>query len=216
MSENKLEIIYVFDALCGWCYGFSPVIKHLYQEYHDQFNFEVLSGGMVLGESAGPIGKMADLIKSHYPNVEYTCGVKFGEPFLTALNEGTRFFSSEKPSKALSVFKSYFPDQAVLFAHDIQNAIYLEGLDLSEDSSYEPLVAKYNIDKQEFIQKLNSEEFKQAAYYDFALARQLQVSGYPAAFIKTGDTNFYMIARGYTDLATMKLRVENVLKELGK
>jgi putative protein-disulfide isomerase len=75
------------------------------------------------------------------------------------------------------------------------------------------LVHDFGINPDEFIVKLNSEEFKQAAYYDFALARQLQVTGYPAAFIKTGDHNFYMIAKGYADLETMELRIANVLKE---
>ncbi|MBU0695393.1 MAG: DsbA family protein [Bacteroidetes bacterium] len=213
MENGQFSLIYVYDALCGWCYGYSGVMKDIYEKYQDDFNFEVISGGMVLGESAGPITNRSALIKSHYPNVEETSQVKFGEPFIKALDEGGIYLSSEKPSIALSVFKTYLPDKAVLFAHALQKALNFEGKDLSRDETYINLVPHFEINPDEFIEKLNSEEFKQAAYYDFALARQLQVTGYPAAFIKTGDHHFYMIAKGYADLETMELRIANVLKE---
>jgi len=215
MLNSKLEVIYVYDALCGWCYGFSGVMSKFYEERKDDFSFEVISGGMILGgEREGPIANSSDLIKSHLPNVEQTTGVKFGAGFLKVLEEGTQFQSSEKPAIALSVFKSFFPEKAILFASDLQEAKYNSGADLCADETYKNIISKYKINADDFLEKLNSEAFKQAAYYDFALAKQLQVSGYPAAFIKAGDRNFYMIAKGYADFETMELRIENVLKQL--
>jgi putative protein-disulfide isomerase len=214
MEKGKFSIIYVYDALCGWCYGFSPVIKQIFEKYQTQFDFEVISGGMILGDRQGPIGEVAAYIKGAYKTVEDTTGVKFGENFVdVVLEDGKLYFSSEKPAIALSVFKASYPKKAILFAHDLQKAIYYDGFDLSKDKSYIALAEKYHINPQEFIEKLNSEEFKQAAYYDFALARQLQVTGYPAVFIKTGESNFYMIAKGYTNLESIELRIQNVLKE---
>ncbi|WP_207425230.1 hypothetical protein [Pedobacter sp. SYSU D00535] len=58
------------------------------------------------------------------------------------------------------------------------------------------------------------DDYKQAAYYDFALARQLQVSSYPALLLQNADNHFYLLAKGYADLSTMQLRIENLLKEL--
>lgn len=214
MENKKPSIIYVYDAICGWCYGFSPVMKSLFENYADKFDFEVLSGGMMMGEREGTINDVAPYIKTAYKDVENTTGVRFGEAFLAELQKGDLFLSSEKPAIALAVFKSYFPEKAILFAHDLQSAIYVHGLDLSKDDSYIHLAEKYQIPVQDFISQLNQEEFKQAAYYDFALARQLQVTGYPAAFIRTGELKFYMIAKGYASLETMELRVQNVLNEI--
>ncbi|HET8830003.1 MAG TPA: DsbA family protein, partial [Pelobium sp.] len=81
MINNKLEIIYVYDALCGWCYGFSDVMTKLYHEYKNDFDFEVISGGMILGDREGPISGTAELIKTHLPRVEETTGVVFGQGF---------------------------------------------------------------------------------------------------------------------------------------
>ena len=137
MEDGKFSIIYVYDALCGWCYGFSPIIKQVFEKYQTQFDFEVISGGMILGERQGPIGEVAAYIKGAYKNVEDTTGVKFGENFVNVvLQEGNLYFSSEKPAIALSVFKTIYPKKAILFAHDLQSAIYHDGLDLSIDESY--------------------------------------------------------------------------------
>lgn len=214
MINNKLEIIYVYDALCGWCYGFSDVLTKLYHEYKNDFDFEVISGGMILGDREGPISGSAELIKTHLPRIEETTGVMFGQGFWDVLEEGSQFQSSEKPAIALAVFKSFYPGQAVLFAADLQRAKYTNGVDLSADESYLPIINKYQISEEDFLTKLNSEEFKQAAYYEFTLAKQLQVSGYPAAFIKVDDRNFHMIAKGYANHETMKLRITNVLNQL--
>lgn len=215
MSTIKPSLIYIYDALCGWCYGFSPVIKNLYLKHKDDFDFQVISGGMILGDRVGPISQMAPYIKGAYKNVEETTGVKFGDKFINeVLEEGTMLLSSEKPSIALSVFKSYLPDQAVLFAHNIQKALNFYGLDLNENETYIDLIKPYKLPEEEFISKLDNEEYRQLAYYDVALARQLQVTGYPAAFIKTGELQFHMIAKGYADEATMELRIQNVLKDV--
>lgn len=215
MSKMKPSLIYIYDALCGWCYGFSPVMKNLYYKYKEEFDFQVISGGMILGDRVGPISQMAPYIKSAYKNVEETTGVKFGNKFINeVLEEGTMLLSSEKPSIALSVFKSYLPQEAVLFAHDIQKALNYYGLDLNKDDTYIDLIKPFNLPADEFIAKLNNEEYRQLAYYDVALARQLQVTGYPAAFIKTGELKFHMIAKGYATEETMELRIQNVLKEM--
>jgi putative protein-disulfide isomerase len=65
-----------------------------------------------------------------------------------------------------------------------------------------------------FEEKMGEAEFKDAAHYDFALAKQLQVSSYPAVLIQASESKFYLVARGYADYETMELRINNVKKEL--
>ncbi|WP_237487884.1 DsbA family protein [Hufsiella arboris] len=211
---DKFKIIYVYDALCGWCYGFSPVIRAIHEEYHDQFDFEVISGGMITGSRTGPIDVVAPYIKTAYKTVEDTTGIKFGEAFLVHLENGEMILDSEKPAIALSVFKSYIPDSAIEFAHDLQASIYYDGKDPNLDEIYRYLAVNFGIDPDEFIYKMDLEEFKHAAYYDFAMTKQLKVNGFPALFLQNKDDHFYMLAKGYTDEQTLELRIENVLKEL--
>ena len=37
--DQKPVIIYCYDAYCGWCFGFSKVIKRLFEEYKELFRY---------------------------------------------------------------------------------------------------------------------------------------------------------------------------------
>lgn len=209
-------LIYCYDAYCGWCYGFSPVIKQVAIDYSDRLDFEVLSGGMIDAENPKPISAMAGFIAKAYKTVEETTGIQFGQDFLWHIfnpDKSDWFPASEKPAIALSVFKEYHPTQQVAFAADLQYALNYEGRDLCDDEAYRHLLAKYGLNAEEFYQKLHSEAYKEKAYYDFSLCKQLQVTGFPAVLIQTADSKFYLVARGYTDAATLRQRIDNVLKE---
>ena len=210
-------IIYCYDAFCGWCYGFSPVIKKFAEDYQSQFSFEVLSGGMIISEHPKPIAAMAGYIKKAYPVVEETTGIHFGSDFLWHINNPDKsdwFLDSEKSAIALCVFKDILPEQQIFFAADLQYALNYEGRDLSDDEAYRHLLDKYRLPAEEFYTKLHSNLYKEKAHEEFALVKQLQVTGFPAVLMQVSDSKFYMLARGYTDYDTLKARVENIMAEI--
>ncbi|MBK7375736.1 MAG: DsbA family protein [Ferruginibacter sp.] len=209
-------LIYCYDAYCGWCYGFSPVIRKIAQEYKDRLDMEVLSGGMMTGEGIMPIEKIGPFIQTSYKSVEDLTGIKFGEDFLWHVfnpEQSDWVMNSEKPAIALCIFKEYYPERQLEFATDLQYALNYEGRDLDDDEAYRHLLEKYSIQPEAFYAKLKSEAYKEAAYYEFALCKQLQVNGFPSVFIQTGELKFVMVARGFTALEELSSRIEMVLKE---
>ena len=210
-------LIYCYDAYCGWCYGFSEVMKKIHSEYKSKLEFEVLSGGMVLPEEPVSIGATAKYIEEAYKRVEEITGAKFGEDYLWHIKhpgQSDWFPNSEKPAIALCIFKEYYPEQQVSFASDLQYALHFEGRDLTDDEAYRQLLEKYNIDAEDFYGKLHEEEYKEQSHYEFALCKQLNVTGFPAVFIQTSELKFNMIARGYTDYETLTERINALLKEV--
>jgi putative protein-disulfide isomerase len=210
-------LIYCYDACCSWCYGFSPVIKKIAEDLKDKLDIEVLSGGMMTGEQVMPIEKIGPFIQKSYKRVEELTGIKFGEDFLWhVFNPGQSdwVMNSEKPAIALCIFKEYYPERQLEFATDLQYALNYEGRDLDDDESYRHLLEKYSIVPEAFYSKLKSEEYKEQAYYEFALCKQLQVTGFPTVFIQTGELKFVMAARGYTDQQSFADRIENILAEV--
>jgi len=210
------RVVYCYDAYCGWCYGFSEVMKKIFSEYKSIMEFEVLSGGMILPDEPVAIGATAKYIESAYKQVEEVTGIKFGEDYLWHIKHPDAsdwFPNSEKPAIALCVFKDYYPDNQVSFAADLQYGLHFEGRDLTDDEAYRLLLDKYNIPAEEFYEKLYDEEYKEQAYYEFEVCRQLNVMGFPALFIQLTDTKFYKISEGYTDYETLHERMEKVLKE---
>lgn len=212
-------LYYCYDAYCGWCYGFSPVMRRLAEEYKDRLPIEVLSGGMIVSEKPKPIAVTAAYIQQAYQVVEAHTGVRFGEDYLWHIfnpEESDWFPDSLKPAIALCVFKEYYPDNQVAFAADLQDALHNEGRDLCDDEAYRHLLEKYSIRDEAFYTKLHSAEYEEKARYEFALCQQLQVTGYPALLLQTGDTQFYLVGRGYTAYEPLKERINAILQEINK
>ncbi|MEO8763862.1 MAG: DsbA family protein [Ginsengibacter sp.] len=212
-----ITLIYCYDAYCGWCYGFSEVMKKINSAFKNRLAFEVLSGGMILPEEPVAIAATAKYILGAYTRVEELTGVKFGEDYLWHIKhpgQSDWFPNSEKPAIALCIFKEYFPDLQVSFASDLQYALHFEGRDLTDNESYRLLLGKYNINAEEFYEKLEDENYKEQAYYEFALCKQLNVTGFPAVFLQTSETKFYQVAQGYTSFESVYDRINTVLNEI--
>lgn len=213
----KQVIYYCYDVYCGWCYGFSAVINKLVLEHGDKFEIEVLSGGMILPETPRHISVTAGYIKEAYKNVEELTGVKFGEDYLWHIfnpDKSDWYPNSEKPAIALCLFKNYFPEMQVAFATDLQYALHYEGRDLCDDEAYRHLLEKYHIPAEEFYSKLKSVEYKEKAHYEFALVKQLKVTGFPTLLLQANESKFYLLATGYTDYKTLKQNIESSLQQL--
>jgi putative protein-disulfide isomerase len=211
-------LVYCYDAYCGWCYGFSPVIQKAETYYRNILDFEVLSGGMILPEKPRHISAIAKHISESYQSVEGHTGIRFGKDYLWHINnpaDSDWFPHSEKPAIALCVVKDTHPGLALSFASALQYALHFEGRDLCDDEAYRHLLDEYQIPAAVFYEKLHSMEYREKAYYEFALCKQLKVTGFPAVFLQVANNRFYAVAKGYTDYNTLKSRIENVLKETG-
>jgi putative protein-disulfide isomerase len=215
--ENQPVLFYCYDAYCGWCYGFSGVITQIAKEYSGRLDFDVLSGGMIFDEEPRHISVIAGYIQKAYKTVEETTGIKFGEDFLWHVfnpDKSDWFPESTKPAIALCIFKEYFPDKAVAMASDIQYALNYEGRDLTDNEAYRHLVQRYGIPEEAFYEKLQSEEYREKAYYEFALVKQLQVTGFPCVLMQVSESKFYLLASGFTQHGILKERIEKVLGEI--
>ena len=210
-------LIYCYDAWCGWCYGFSPVMQKINEQYKDLWHIEVLSGGMILPEQPVPLKATATYIQGAYKNIETLTGIQFGEDYLWHIfhpDESDWFPHSEKAAIALSIFKEIYPERQIEFIADLQKALFKEGRDLTDNEAYRHLLEKYAIDATTFYGQLSSEDFKEKANFDFTLCKQLKVTGYPQLLLQAGETHFYLLAKGYTGFETVNQRIASVLEEI--
>ncbi len=195
--KKNMKIVYVYDALCGWCYGFSPIIEHFQEKYKGSLDVEVISGGMITGNRIGPIGEVASYIRQAYKDVEKTTGVKFGNKFLNStLKDGDAIFTSVPPAIALSVFKELDSNNSVQFASRLQKAIYFDGISPNNVEAYGQMASKFGIDAKSFILKMKDPLYEKLAEYDFKRTLALKVSGFPTVFIENNGA-YHKIGSGY-------------------
>jgi putative protein-disulfide isomerase len=205
-----MKIIYFYDALCGWCYGFSDVMVKLKNKWEREIEFETISGGMISGERVGPLNEMAPYIKSAYKTVEERTGVKFGDVFVNdVLQKGEVILSSEPPSRALTTFKFLQPENSVDQAHEIQHAFYFDGHDLNKTETYRRIATKLDIDADDFSILFESEQMKAKTEEDFYLTQQFGITGFPAV-VAIKDNEYFLVARGYTDFEQLDEVIQKV------
>jgi putative protein-disulfide isomerase len=210
-------LLYVQDALCGWCFGFSPVMERIQARYAGRLAFEVLAGGMIPPEFAQPIAAKAAFIAKAYKQVEEHTGVHYGEAFLQHIfhpEQSPWRDESLTPATALCLLKAAAPDKAIHFASAIQRLHMAEGKNLSDGESYRQLAESLNLDGDDFIRRLQEEEWKEEARYEFALVKQLGITGFPAVLLQTAADKFYLIARGYTSFEALDATLNRALTEI--
>jgi putative protein-disulfide isomerase len=206
---KKDTIIYIFDPLCGWCYGFSGTIVDLFNKRKEDFDFEVVVGGMITGTRIAPFSTMHSYISGAYKRVEEMTGAKFGEPYLNGLLPSDTQMNSEPPSRALVTFRSFLPDQVVPFAHALQKKQYLEGKDFGDNSVYEELATEFGLDPKAFIEKFESEEMKYETTQDFQWSTSAGVKGFPTVLLKN-DHGYYLVSNGFRPLEEVEKVIETI------
>jgi len=209
-------IVYCFDAYCPWCYGFSNIIKKLWTDFSASFDFEVLSGGMILPKQPLPLNVTVTYFQETYKKVEELTGVIFGEDYLWHIRnplESDWYPNSEKPAIALCIFKEYYPEKNIEFAISLQYALFREGRDLCDDEAYRHLLVQYKIPEKAFYEKLHEESFKEKAFDEFATVKHLKVTGFPCVFLQLSPSKYYMLSNGYTNYTTLDQKIKLIMNE---
>lgn len=203
--------MYCFDPLCGWCYGFSPVVRKLEQQFGKEVRFSAYAGGMVTGQRVAPIGQTFSYIKDALRTVEERTGVQFGEGFHSLLEKGTYIYNSEPPCQTLVLFKSVCKGSSIAVAHRLQYALFEEGISLNEARNLAAIVEKEGFDKDAFLQLFQQEKYCTKTYEEFAFVQQLGVSGFPTLIYREGN-KAHALSRGYQDYNILEDKVSQLVK----
>lgn len=209
----KPTLIYVYDPLCGWCYGFHPVMEKLQKRFGDSIKLEVKVGGLAVGDRAMPISEGYSYIKEGLKQVEKSTGIEFGRNFKLLAEEGSYFYDSVPPCKAQKVMNEIAPEHALNFAGVLQNALFQDGKDLNKWSTYEELIEPCDIDSKAFKTRFESETFSDALTEEFEWCRTHGATGFPTLLIKIEDETSIM-TRGYRPYDTIESHLHHLINNL--
>ena len=204
------KLTYYYDALCGWCYGLSPVISKLKEKYGDQLKVEVISGGLFLGNRAGYVNDVAPHIKAGaYKSVENQTGVKFGAPFLEdVFGKGNMTLNSLPPSIALCIIKEHLPKKELIFAEMLLHAVYFEGFDPINIIWYGTIAEKVGFDKHEFNSKMYDPKYEILALKEFKKFQNSGFSGMPTLVLDNAGTSV-LLSNGYTSFENLDTQLND-------
>lgn len=206
------QILYLFDPLCGWCFGFSNTILQFYKKLNTEYEFVAIPGGMITGSRVGPASQSKGYIIDVIPRLESLTGVKFGAGYFKMLDSNT-IFDSEPPSRALHTFRSFQFEKAIEYVHTMQHAHFVDGRDYNDLSLYPELAEPFGISPQDFTERFHDERIAQNVQMEFAWARESGVQGYPTVVLRSGQ-KYYMLAHGYAPIDSLEASLQKAKKML--
>jgi putative protein-disulfide isomerase len=123
---------YLFDPLCGWCYGSTPAVAALAAEA--EIRIEPLPTGLFSGEGARPMDEgFADYAWSNDQRIERLTGQPFTSLYRTqVLGDRVRLFDSGPATVALTAVSLTEPASELEALRAIQTARYVEGRDITD------------------------------------------------------------------------------------
>lgn len=208
----KYKITYHYDALCGWCYGFSNVMGKVLEKYQSDFEFDVVSGGLFKGERVGYINDIAPYIKSGaYKNVEERTGVLFGEQFLEeAIVNNAIYLDSLPPAIALTMIKRFYPEKKMEYAHELLKAFYFEGKSTDDWTVYKDVANKLGLSIKDFELEIRKPGYLEEAQNEFELSTVSNVNGFPSLILTAGAQSI-ALSNGYVDFDIIDKKLTQVL-----
>ncbi|MEB2356434.1 DsbA family protein [Bacillus pumilus] len=209
MNDQELSLIYVWDAYCGWCYGFSNSIRTLH-ENHPEMSLTLVSGGLFVGERSLPIKEYPHISEANQ-RISQLTGVEFGERYQKLLANGTFVLDSEAAAIGFSALRSVAPDRALYLAASMQKAFYQDGKSLSDDETYQEIALVHQLDPNIVIERMKTKDVINDAYADFEKVHQLQVNGYPALLLKKGD-EYFNVGGGAMTAEKLEERLKEIIE----
>jgi len=122
---------YLFDPLCGWCYGATPALSALQET--SAVSVELLPTGLFSGAGARPMDNdFAAYAWSNDQRIERLTGQRFTEQYRhQVLGDRQRLFDSGPATVALTAVSLTAPDRELEALKAIQHARYVDGGDVT-------------------------------------------------------------------------------------
>ena len=177
------RLIYGFDPLCGWCFGFVPAMR-AFTDGHPDVPVELVLGGLVTGERVGPYREMVPYIRQASERLQAVTGRRPSNAFFDRIGASGTIGSSVEPSIVIQDVLDHEPERGLAFAHDVIKAHFEDGADLNDRALYARLFADHGIDRP--IPAFD-EAHRERIARRFEGARMLGIDSFPTLIAVRGE-----------------------------
>lgn len=187
MSEQQTTLHYVYDPLCGWCYGAAPLLQAA--ATLDGLKIELHAGGLWLGSRRQPMGEaLRDYVRPHDQRIEALTGQPFGERYFNELllRDGL-LLDSEPPIRAILAVTELGGDGLSLL-HRIQQSHYLDGQWVGDQAHLARLAQEQGIAPEAFALAFGQVDLAGHLAQSQGWLRRLGGQGFPTLGLMRGGS----------------------------
>ncbi|RFZ94873.1 DsbA family protein [Mucilaginibacter conchicola] len=204
-----MKIYYFTDPMCSWCYGFSPTVQQLKENYPN-IDLQIISGGFSPFSKQVVNDEYREFLEFHWRNVNKMSGQYFDHAMKFVSD--TFRYDTEPSSRALVVVQNLMPGKDFEYLSLLQKAFYVNGLDITKADVLADVAEELGVDRNSFLEHFDSDDAKRKTIHGFEFSRQLGVQGFPTLLtIDNGAVK--VLTRGFQKFDLLKMVVDEQLAQ---
>jgi putative protein-disulfide isomerase len=206
-----MNLIYVGDAMCSWCYGFVKPLDALLADPQDAapLQLALVMGGLRPFTTEPITAARADELAGHWHRVAEASGQPFTPAPHTAMHQPGFIYDTEPASRATVTVRSLWPQHVWRYFKAVQHAFYAEGRNVTEPGVLGDIAEQLGLPRAEFGRAFASQEMRDATLQDFQQSQAWGVRGFPTLVAEHGD-HLHLVGSGYMPIETLRAQLAAV------
>jgi len=185
---------YFADPMCSWCWGFSPVITRIREEFADRLRVALVLGGLRPGTTDVQTPSGREEILQHWREVQHMTGQPF--MFEGAMPPGF-VYDTEPACRAVVTVGELAPARLLAYFSSVQSAFYEHGRDVTRMPVLAELATSAGLDRAAFEARFDTEAMRDRTWLHFRQTREAGVRGFPTLIWQHGE-QVRVLCQGYT------------------
>ncbi len=206
-----MNLIYLGDAMCSWCYGFAKPLDELLADPQDSapLQMALVMGGLRPFTTEPMAPARADELAGHWYRVADASGQPFAQAPHTALHQPGFVYDTEPAARATVTVRSLWPQQVWRYFKTVQHAFYAEGRNVVEPGVLADLAGELGLPRAEFGKAFASQKMRDATLQDFQQSQAWGIRGFPT-LVAEHDDHLHLVGSGFMPIATLRERLAKV------
>ena len=204
-----MNLIYVGDAMCSWCYGFAKPLDELLADPQAAapLQLALVMGGLRPFTTEPISAERANELAGHWHRVAEASGQPFTQAPNTAMHQPGFVYDTEPASRATVTVRSRWPQQVWRYFKAVQHAFYAEGRNVTEPGVLADLAEELGLPRAEFAKAFASQQMRDMTLQDFQQSQAWGIRGFPTLVAEHGD-HLHLVGSGYMPIAALRDKLE--------
>lgn len=183
---SRAVVHYIYDPLCGWCYGAAPLIEVLHRIPEIQICLH--AGGLWTADNRPAMGEaLRDYVRPHDERIAELTGQPFGSAYFNhLLLDSQKRLDSEPPIRAILAVQHLRGDGVQMLSR-IQQSHYRDGVWVGDTPRLALLAAEQGIDPVDFEQAYQQMPWQEHVTESRTWLTRLQGQGFPTVGIEIAN-----------------------------
>ena len=204
-----MQLLYIADPLCSWCYGFGPELAKLVAR-NPGARADLLMGGLRPYNREPMSAPFRAMLQEHWNHVAKASGLPFSR---TAIDRPGFVYDTEPACRAVVAARTIDASRALGYLKAVQAAFYRDGRDATDDGVLADIAAESGYARGEFAAAIESGPMREATRDDFARSQSMGVGGFPTvALVRGGE--LYLVTSGYATDDVLEYRIAEIERRL--